>query len=221
MTTIVHPQGPATEPGAGPDNPIDRAAAAGVGARITLAVMADDYVALITEALASTDSTGLLIDTDRVSTFVRGDEQRIAEYLRDLIAAASASGHHLVAQLLLSRGCPGEVCGAVPPPALDGVRLEPTGVPVQAQWSLYPLVDAGGPAPADGSDHLAPVWAAIEQARQDRTFLRGEHFVTTLAGDLADVLSTVFATWLVAGATVPHVATHLTIGVHSPSADLR
>lgn len=204
-----------------PTDLIDHAAAAGIGARITLSVMADDYIALITDALAATDSTGLLIDTDRVSTFVRGDEQRIAEYLRDLIAAASGSGHHVVAHLLLSRGCPGEVCGIVPAPTRDHLRLAASGVEVQAQWSLYPLADAGGPAPADGSDHLAPVWAAIDQARKERTFLRAEHFVTTLAGDLADVLSTVFSTWLVAGASVPHVATHLTIGVHSPSKELR
>ena len=100
-------------------DPVAVAAASGVGARITLAVLADDYVRLITEALAATNSADLLLDTDRVSTFVRGSEQRIAEYLRELIAAASTSGHHLVAHLLLSRGCPGEVCGPVPPPAGD------------------------------------------------------------------------------------------------------
>lgn len=197
------------------------AAASGVGARVSLSVMADDYVRLITDALAATDGADLLLDTDRVSTFVRGSEQRIAEYLRDLIAATSTTGHHVVAHLLLSRGCPGEVCGTVPPPAADGVRLETSGLPVQAQWSLYPLADPGGPVPAGGTDHLDAVWAAIERARLDRTFLRAEHYVTTLAGDLSDVLSTVFRTWLAAGVAVPHVVSHLTISVHSPSEDLR
>ena len=202
-------------------DPVAVAAASGVGARITLAVLADDYVRLITEALAATNSADLLLDTDRVSTFVRGSEQRIAEYLRELIAAASTSGHHLVAHLLLSRGCPGEVCGPVPPPAGDSVRLAVSGVWVQAQWSLYPLADPGAPALADGADHLAPVWAAIERARQDDTFLRSEHFATTMAGDLSNVLGTVFRTWSAAGAAVAHVVSHLTLSVHSPSENLR
>lgn len=222
MTTIT-PDRPASTGRAihpAPD-PITQAATSGVGARITVAVMADDYVRLITQALAAVNREGLQLDTDKISTFVRGSEQRLAEYLRDLIAAVAASGHHVVAHLMLSRGCPGEVCGAVPPPALSSVRLDPSGVAVQAQWSLYPLADAGAPAPEDGSDHLAPVWAAIEQARHDATFLRAEHFVTTLAGDLSDVLRTVFATWLAAGSAVPHTVTHLTVGVHSPSENLR
>src|SRR5690606_39680469 len=65
-----------------PADPVEAAAALGVGARITLSVMSDDYVRVITDALAAVDGTGLELDTDRVSTFVRGPEQRIAEYLR-------------------------------------------------------------------------------------------------------------------------------------------
>jgi uncharacterized protein YqgV (UPF0045/DUF77 family) len=198
-------------------DPISIAAAAGVGARITLSVMSDDYVRVITDALAAVDSHDLEIDTDAVSTFVRGSEGRIAGYLCDLIAAAARSGEHVVATVMLSRGCPGEVCGAMPehPPAPP--QLQPAGVAVQAQWALYPLLDGGSSL----TDHLAPVWAAIERSRERGTFLRGEHFVTTLAGDLADVLATVVDTWLAVGEAVAHVATHVTISANSPSAGLR
>lgn len=197
---------------------IEAAAAAGVGARITLSVMSDDYQRVILDALAAVDTDDLLVDTDRVSTFVRGSEQRIAGYLSDLVAAAAREGHHVVATLMLSRGCPGEVCGAMPERPAAPPVLPPTGVHVQAQWSLYPLLD-GGASPV--SDHLAPVWAAIERARERGTFVRGEHFVTTLAGDLADVLSTVVDTWLAVGEAVAHVVTHVTLSVNSPSAGLQ
>lgn len=197
---------------------VEAAAAAGVGARITLAVMSDRYVEVLTEALAATDATGLEIDTDQVSTFVRGTEQRIASYLSELIAAAARSGEHVVATVMLSRGCPGEVCGPVPERAAVVPSLPATGVHAQAQWALYPLLD-GGTGPV--TDHLAPVWAAIERARERGSFLRSEHFVTTLAGDLAEVLTTVVECWSAVGQAVPHVATHVTIGANSPSADLR
>jgi energy-coupling factor transport system substrate-specific component len=203
-------------------DPIETAAAAGVGARITLAVMSDDHVRVITDALSAVDHADLEVDTDKVSTFVRGSEQRIAEYLRDLIAAAAHSGHHLVATVMLSRGCPGEVCGAMPAVAPPPPELAASGVAVQAQWSLYPLLDPvpDGAAP-QVSDHLAPVWAAIERSREYGTFVRGEHFVTTLAGDLSDVLATVADTWLAVGRAVQHVVTHVTISINSPSALLR
>lgn len=204
-------------------DPIAAAAALGVGARITLSVMSDDYVRVITDALTAVDVTDLEVDTDKVSTFVRGSEQRITTYVRDLIAAVARSGHHLVATLMLSRGCPGEVCGVMPSVRVETPVLAPTSVHVQAQWSLYPLLDPVDGADSPIADHLAPVWAAIERSRERGTFVRGEHFVTTLAGDLADVLSTVVDTWLAVGEAVPHAVTHVTISANSPatSADLR
>lgn len=210
----------ATTSTAQPD-PIAVAAALGIGARVTLSVMTDDYVRVITQAIADTPTHGLEVDTDRVSTFVRGPEHRIAEYLRDLIGAAASDGHHVVATVMISRGCPGEVCGTVAPPAVPTPRLEPAGVPVQAQWSLYPLFDPdGGARPGD---HLAPVWAAIERAREAGTYLRSEHFATTLQGDVADVLVTMVDTWLAAAQATQHVVTHATIVANSPAAseDLR
>jgi hypothetical protein len=204
-----------------PTDPIAAAAALGVGARVTLSVMADDYVRVITQAISAVETHDLEVDTDKVSTFVRGPEHRIAEYLRDLIGAASAHGHHVVATVMISRGCPGEVCGVVGPPQAPTPHLAPAGVPVQAQWSLYPLFDPdGGARPGD---HLAPVWAAIERAKQAGTYLRSEHFATTLQGDLADVLVTMLDTWLAAAQATQHVVTHATIVANSPAAsqDLR
>ena len=55
---------------------------------------------------------------------------------------------------------------------------------------------------------------ALDRHRADTAY--GE-----LAGDLSDVLRTVFATWLAAGSAVPHTVTHVTIGVNSPSENLR
>lgn len=202
-------------------DPIEHAAAQGVGARITLSVMTDDYVRVITDALASVATDDLLIETDRVSTFVRGPEQRVAEYLRDLITATARIGHHVVAAVMVSRGCPGEVCGTVPPPSADVPRLAGSGQLVQAQWSLYPLFDPQGAMPdgaAPDGDHLAPVWAAIDRAREAGTFLRADHFVTTLRGDLSEVLVTILDTWLAAAQATQHVVTHATVVANSPAA---
>lgn len=193
----------------------------GVGARVTLAVMADDYVEQITAALRDTDATGLLLETDPVSTFVRGDEQRICDYLTQLIAAVGRGGRHVSASVLLSRGCPGEVCRTVDRlPAATTPSIEPTGVAGIAQWALYPLADSSSPnaeAAELPPDHMRDIMSVIEDAKTRGTFLRSDHFVTTLSGDLADIIGTVAAGWISVGRHVQHVATHVTISVNSPS----
>ncbi|TDE94118.1 hypothetical protein EXU48_11775 [Occultella glacieicola] len=221
---------PAVSPAAGPPAQTDAHAPApaqrptsptpeeyGVGARFTLLPLTDDFVAVITDALAVDPElrAGLEVVTDDVSTFVRGPESDVLGYLTAVIARAGRTGVHTVAQVLLSRGCPGEVACEV----ADGVAYAPaplapipaTGLRAAAHWSLYPLHD--GP---DG-DHMTAIYAAIEGARRRGTLTRGEHFATRLDGDLADVLTTIGDAWLTVGRSVRHVATHATISLNSPS----
>lgn len=224
MTTTSPPLGQGV-PGALPVPPVPATPAQlGVGARLSLHPMTSGFVDVILGALAAGDTSRLEVATDDVSTFVRGTEADVLTYLRDVIAAAAPEGVHTVAQVLLSRGCPGEVACELPddvvlsPVELPG--LAPTGLRASAHWALYPL-DDGGPA-ADGTarrgDHMAGIYAAIERARERGTLTRGEHFVTRLDGDLADVLATVADGWLLVGREVRHVTTHVTISLGSPSA---
>lgn len=196
---------------------VQRAADFGVGARITLSVMSDDFVEIILGALAETDASGLQVETDQVSTFIRGDELRICQFLSELIAAAARSGKHVSAAVILSRGCPGEVCRVVDQlPEAEAPRLSATGVAVTAQWALYPLADSA--SGGIDADHMREIYQVIERSKRLGTYLRGDHFVTTLAGDVADVLATVADGWISVGRHIQHVATHVTISANSPSA---
>ncbi|MGO1975115.1 MAG: YkoF family thiamine/hydroxymethylpyrimidine-binding protein [Propionibacteriaceae bacterium] len=189
----------------------------GVGARFTLSVYDSDYVAVIVGALAESDAAGLTVETNDISTFVTGTEQRILEHLRDVITAAARSGAHLSASILLSRGCPGELHCALPPGvvalAAEPVTLDPSGVRARAHWSLYPLLDAG----TDGGEHMTPIYAAIEKAKTEGVYSGSDHFATRLDGDLAAVLETAANAWIGVGAAVQHVVTHLTVSINSPT----
>lgn len=188
----------------------------GVGARFTLSVYDSDYVRIITDALTAADASGLSIDTNDISTFVAGSEQRVLAYVRDVIAGAAGSGAHLSSSILLSRGCPGELQCELPPGVAalgaDPVALEPTGVRARAHWSLYPLLDGG----ANG-DHMGPIYAAIEQAKDAGVYAGSDHYATRLDADLAAVLQTAANAWIDVGHVVQHVATHLTVSINSPS----
>ncbi len=222
---------PASDPATAPMTPQQY----GVGARFTLSVYDSNYVEIILGALAEADATGLTIETGDISTFLTGTEQRVLAYVADVIAAASRSGAHLSASILLSRGCPGELQCALPPgvPALgaDPVSLETTGVRARAHWSLYPLLDAGAdsrraasgeaepgePGDTGSGDHMAPIYAAIDRARAAGVYSGSDHYATRLDGDLAEVLQTAANAWIEVGAAVQHVVTHLTVSVNSPT----
>jgi len=191
----------------------------GVGARITLAAMSDDYVSIVLGALEAADSTGLEAQTGAVSTFVSGAESDLVRYLVQLVGAAGRSGAHVSATIHFSRGCPGEVVCELPggagPLAAEIPDVAATGVSAVAEWALYPLEDGvrAGATP----DHMRDIYAAIDFARELGTFEASEHFVTRLSGDVADVIRTVAAGWILVGRTVQHVTSHVTLSINSPS----
>lgn len=191
----------------------------GVGARVTVAVMRDDYAATILGVLADVDTAGLVVETGDVSTWVGGGEQDLQRYLTDLVDAVAATGAHASVSLLLSRGCPGEVVcdlpGGAGPRAVAPATGRTTGRTAAAEWALYPLADdvRAGVVP----DHMRDIEAAIALARELRTFRGSEHFVTRLEGDVGDVLATVVGGWVLVGRTVQHVTSHVTLSLNSPT----
>lgn len=196
----------------------------GIGMRFSLHPHCDNFVEVILGALDDAASAGLTehltIETDEVSTYVgtgtEPAEQRLVAYLAAVVAAASrrSKGGHVVAHVLLSRGCPGEAtCDltvtGLPRPA--PVEVKPTGIRAAAQWSLYPLLDGGN------GDHMTHIEDAIAAAQRRGVAASPAHYATRLSGDVAKVLATVADAWAGVGTRVPHVVSHVTVSVGSPS----
>ena len=64
---------------------------------------------------------------------------------------------------------------------------------------------------------MRDIYAVIDYAKNRGTYVRGEHYVTMLEGDLAEVLGTVAAGWVLVGRSVQHVVTHITLSIASPT----
>jgi hypothetical protein len=197
----------------------------GIGMRLSVHPHCDDFVDVILGALedarVSGAADGLETVTDEVSTYVAasGDapEQRLVRYAAEVLAAAHrrCGDGHVVAHVLLSRGCPGEAtCDLTVRalPAAEPVDLPAAGVAAAAQWSLYPLLDGG-----DTSDHMSHIEAAIDASRSRGVASEPAHYATLLRGDLTEVLATAADAWAAVGREVPHVVTHLTVSVGSPT----
>lgn len=192
----------------------------GVGARVTAGVMADDYASRLSGIVSRLDTSGLVVETGDVSTYLGGHEKHLQRWLIDLAEDLARTEHHATISLLLSRGCPGEVVCEMPggagPRGVDLPAPRRTGRFAAAEWALYPLADQAG---ADGAvpDHMRDIYAAIDHARNVGTLRGSEHFATRLEGDVGDVIATAIAGWLLVGRSVQHVTSHLTISLNSPS----
>lgn len=212
-----------TSPGQDPD-PTATPLGFGVGARVTAAVMTDDYARVLVGILSRLDLTGLVRETGDVSTYLGGHEAHLQRFLIDLAEDLARTEHHATVSVTLSRGCPGEVTCELPGGAgpRDVGITEPrrTGRYASAEWALYPLADqvaADGTAP----DHMRDIYAAIDHARELGTFRGSEHFVTRLEGDIGEVIATAVAGWLLVGRSVQHVTSHFTLSLNSPSHEVR
>jgi hypothetical protein len=198
-----------------------------VGAQVSLYPMTDGFVDVILDALSALDPwrDKLRIETDDISTLIVGPPEVFFPALRDLYAAASATGHHVVLRATLSRGCPGEpddpICqtNALANPkqplaerqaeALQALAATPTaGQIADAQFSLY-VMGAG--------DHMAEIMGCIDFLKQSGTFNRSKNFCTRLTGDAGPVFATLQEAFCRFGPPNGHVTVDLTVSANSPS----
>ena len=137
------------------------------------------------------------------------------------------AGGHVVMNVSLSRGCPGEpddprcrtdlvrarnvADKSDPATAALGhlTRVTPSGVKTAAQIALYPLGRA---------DYMDQIAACIGFAKKAGVFANGKHFCTKLAGDAADVFQAIEQSFLGFGAPEDHVVLTAVGSKGSPSA---
>jgi hypothetical protein len=197
------------------------------GAQVSLYPMTEGFIDVILSSLNALDPwrDSLRIETDDISTLIVGPPEILFPALRDLYAAAAASGVHLVLRATLSRGCPGEpddpICqtnalansseplSARQSRALATLADTPaTGQTADAQFSLY-VMGAG--------DHMAEIMGCIEFLKQSGTFDRSKNFCTRLTGDAGSVFATLEQAFCQFGPPQGHVTIDLTVSANSPS----
>jgi hypothetical protein len=197
------------------------------GAQISLYPMSDDFVGIILGAIKALDPWRevLRIDTDDLSTLLVGPPEILFPAMRDLFVAAAATGVHCTMHATVSRGCPGEpddpICTplhSLPAGAPMDARIAaaqaqvaaaaPTGQPVAAQFSLYPL---------GLGHHMDEIYGCIDFLKSSGVFDRSKNFCTKLRGDAGPVFETLSQAFTGFGAQAGHVALDVTLSANSPT----
>lgn len=182
------------------------------GASFSIHPMSDDFVTIILRALEEVDTSKVWLQTDDVTTTVRGKFIHVFDVTKALFLHAAKTGKHVAFQATYSFGCPGDSEGDVFL-AEDDIPANESFIKeieqhAAAKFSLYPL---------GGGNYMDIIYEQIE-AMKRRVDVSPAHFSTRLAGDthaLFAGLQDVFQTTIHGGSN--HTVMTVSISANSPS----
>lgn len=182
------------------------------GASFSLFSMSDDFVEVILGALAETDSSKVWMETDDVTTTVRGKSVHVFDVTKAICLHAAKTGKHVAFQATYSVGCPGDVETdaylAVDDVPCNLVNHTEDNLFAAAKFALFPL---------GGESYMETIYQQIELMKEHFTVSKS-HYATKLEGGLLDVftgLENAFEKTVDSGST--HTVMTVTISINSPS----
>jgi|SRR5690625_233582 len=182
------------------------------GVSFSLHPMCDDFVKVISDSIAATDTSKVWVKTDDVTTTIRGRAVHVFDVSQAIFMHAAHTGEHVAFNATYSVGCPGDTQGdfymAEDDEAVNTEKIKHIDQPVAAKFSLYPL---------GGGDYMDLIYGQIE-AMKDYVTVSPAHYSTRLDGEAHHIfrgLENVFQ------ATVEHGSSHtvmtVSVSANSPS----
>lgn len=183
-----------------------------VSADFTLSPMSDDFIEVILGALDKTNTSKVWMETDDVSTVVRGKSPHVFDVTKAICVYGAQTGKHVSFQARYSFGCPGNEETAAYLSMNDkkehSFTAEDEKLYAAAKFSLYPI------GAADFSETI------LSQIEKMNAYVKVSRVptATKLEGSLTamfDGLEEVF--YAAVGAGADHVAMVVSISMNSPS----
>jgi energy-coupling factor transport system substrate-specific component len=185
-----------------------------VGVRFAVYPMADNFVEIIKGALKNTDTSKVWMETDDVTTCVRGRSEHVFDVAKAVFVQAAKSGTHVVFNGTFSIGCPGDSEGDTYMSEND-VRLNEEAsrkeaVEAASHFALYPL---------NNPDYMQVIADQAALAEEHGTFTKGVHYASRLDGDANDVFRTLEEAFVRASESKEraHVTMTAAVSANSPS----
>jgi len=185
-----------------------------IGCQFSIYPMTENFVEVITGAISGLkEAKNLDIESDDISTMLRGEAGEVFTAVADCFLKASAVAGHVVLSVTFSHGCPGEPGEACCIPAgpsrhihapKSSAKIRPSGVPVAAQFALYPMGDA---------DCMPVIYREIEAAKKIVN-VTPKHFCTRLDGDAAAVFRVLQDALVATTTAASHVVVTATVSKH-------
>ncbi|MFE0554758.1 YkoF family thiamine/hydroxymethylpyrimidine-binding protein [Paenibacillus sp. NPDC058910] len=184
-----------------------------VGCRFSVFPMTDRFVEVIMGALRSVDTGKVWIQTDDVSTCIRGRAEHVFDVTRAIFAYAAASGVHTVFNGTYSIGCPGDTDADVymteDSTLLNNDIGEHADIETACQFALYPM---------GTDDYMDVIYSEVNRTKAAGTFAGSVHYASRLDGSLAQVFGSLEEAFLHAiQSDSSHLVMTAVVSAHSPS----
>ncbi|RSD26140.1 YkoF family thiamine/hydroxymethylpyrimidine-binding protein [Mesobacillus subterraneus] len=183
------------------------------GARFSLYPMSDRFVDIILSALKEVDTKKVWMETDDVSTCVRGRSEHVFDVVKAIFLTSAAGGEHVVLNATFSNGCPGDTAGDTYM-AEDSLRINERlsnsiKQEVAVQFALYPLGIPG---------YMDVIMDQVKTVDQQGVFSGGVHYASRLDGDGNKVFSALENAFEGArNSDSTHIVMTVTMSANSPS----
>ncbi|WP_282173809.1 YkoF family thiamine/hydroxymethylpyrimidine-binding protein [Cytobacillus firmus] len=155
------------------------------GCRFSIYPMTDRFVDVILTALKEVNTSKVWMETDDVSTCVRGRCMHVFDVVKAIYLEAVKHGDHVVFNGTFSNGCPGDTAGdaylAENEERANEEKSAGISQEVAVQFALYPM---GIP------EYMNVIMDQVELAKDQGTFTEGVHYASRLDGDAHDVFKT-------------------------------
>lgn len=181
-------------------------------ASFSLHPMTDQFIEIIHHALNETDTSNVWLETDDVTTTVRGQIVHVFDVTKAICAHASTFGKHLAFQATYSIGCPSNQEG-------DLLRFNEDVASNQLEESIYnPFAAAKFSLyPLGTNSYMDTILEQIE-AMKSFVSVSSAPLSTKLEGNLLEIfagLEQVFQATVDAGSN--HTVMTVTFSIHSPT----
>jgi energy-coupling factor transport system substrate-specific component len=184
------------------------------GCSFSIYPMADKFKEIILDALNQVDTSKVWIETDDVTTLVRGRIPHVFDVTSAIFLAAAKTDEHVVFNGTYSIGCPGDSTGDVymaeDETKLNMFNIKDIKLETASKFSLYPL---------GGGNYMETIYAQIKNMRTQGITVSKSHYSTRLDGNAYDVftgLEHVFTETEASGSS--HTVMTVTMSANSPSA---
>ncbi|MBM7541173.1 YkoF family thiamine/hydroxymethylpyrimidine-binding protein [Amphibacillus cookii] len=183
------------------------------GCSFSIHPMRDDFIEIIMRALKNVDTSKVWMQTDDVTTLVRGRIPHVFDVTKAIFLHAAKTGAHVAFEATYSIGCPGDTAGDVymaeDDNALNKKNVDTIKQKAATKFALYPL---------GGGDYMDQIYAQIEAMKQHGVEVSGTHYATRLDGEVVNIfngLEKVFIDMEESGSS--HTVMTVSISANSPS----
>lgn len=182
------------------------------GASFTISPMSDQFVDIILGALKEVDTSKVSMQTDDVTTTVRGKLNHVFDVTKAIFIHAATTGEHVTYQATYSIGCPDHTSNdhfiKTDNELMNEVNTKLINQYVAAKFSLYPLGDG---------EYMDVIYDQIETMKK-HVKVSSAYSATRLDGEAIDIfngLESIFSATVENGSS--HTVMTVSISANSPS----